>query len=251
MIDSLSNLINRYSQFLSSLHAGKCQMWHFATYRKNKIAGMPFERVLQQPAYLPQALHFQKVIIENDSDKYIAYKNNVHHWTTRCVWNKFLPMLMHLLRVDFQQDKFVEIPYIWSTCDFSYHNLPNAKFKIKVFEIGKEEVGDHEVLRSVNNCPYMSISCYHSLFKLSHLSGAIENLRDAPIQRIAVNCDSMAIPVLPILACFCKHLLVVDNRTGKSKNYMKAIIDFKPQHYISLFTEENFLFNQKHIKQIL
>ena len=38
----------------------------------------------------------------------------------------------------------------------------------------------------------------------------------------------MAIPILPILACFCKQLLVVDNRTAKDKNYMKMIIDFKP-----------------------
>ena len=135
---------------------------------------------------------------------------------------------MNALHINFNQNQFVKIQYVWNTCDFSYHNLQNAKFKIKMFDSGKEEVGDHEILRNVNNCPYMSISCYHSLFKLSHLSGAIDNLGDAPIQRIAVNCDSMAIPVLPILACFCKHLLIVDNRTGKSKNYMKAIIDFKP-----------------------
>lgn len=57
----------------------------------------------------------------------------------------------------------------------------------------------------------------------------------------------MAIPVLPILACFCKQLLVVDNRSGKNLNYMKMIVDFKPTHYIALFTEENFLFNHKHI----
>ena len=245
-------LTQKYNQFLGALTSAKCQLFHFVTYRKNKIAGIPFEQVLYMPTYLPQSLNMQKVVIENDSDKYTAYNNNVHHWTTKYVWEKFIPKLMNTLHINFNQNQFIKIPYIWNTCDFSYHNLQNAKFKIKMFDNNREEIGDHEILRNINNCPYMSISCYHSLFKLSHQSGFIENLGNSlPIQRIVVNCDSMAIPVLPILACFCEQLLVVDNRTGKNKNYMKTIIDFKPQHYISLFTEENFLFNQKHIKQIL
>lgn len=251
MNSSLSNLINKYNQFLGHLYVNKCQMFNFIVYRKNKIVEMPFERVIQWPTYLPQSLHLQKIIIENEHDKYIAYKNNIHHWTTRYVWEKIIPMLANSMHLRFNPNSFVKIPYIWNTCDFSYHNQINAKFKIKMFDLGKEEIGDHEILRNVNNCPFMSISCYHSLFKLSHQSGLIENLNVAPIQKIAINCDSMAIPILPILACFCKQLLVVDNRTAKDKNYMKMIIDFKPQYYVSLFTEENFLFNQKHIKQIL
>ena len=189
----------------------------------------------------------QKVVIENDSDKYIAYKNNVHHWTTKYVWEKFIPILMNLLHINFNQNQFVKIPYIWNTCDFSYHDLQNAKFNIKMFDSGKEEIGYHEILRNVNNCPFMVLSCYHSLFKLAHCSGTIMNLNDALLQRVAVNCDSMAIPIIPILACFCKNMIVVDNRSGKNLNYMKMIVDFKPTHYIALFTEENFLFNHKHI----
>lgn len=245
------NLIQKYNQFLGALSNINCQLFHFITYRKNKIAEMPFDKVLYMPIYLPQSLHMQKVVIENDKDKYVAYKNNVHHWTTKYVWEKFIPILMNLLHINFNQNQFVKIPYIWNTCDFSYHNLQNAKFKIKMFDNNKEEIGDHEILRSVNNCPYMSISCYHSLFKLSHQSGYIENLKNAPIQKIAVNCDSMAIPVLPILACFCEQLLIIDNRTNQRQNYIKMLVNFKPQYYIALFTEENFLFNQKYIKQIL
>lgn len=245
------NLIQKYNQFLGALSNINCQLFHFITYRKNKIAEMPFDKVLHMPIYLPQSLHMQKVVIENDKDKYVAYKNNVHHWTTKYVWEKFIPILMNLLHINFNQNQFVKIPYIWNTCDFSYHNLQNAKFKIKMFDNNKEEIGDHEILRNVNNCPFMVLSCYHSLFKLAHCSGTIMNLNDALLPRIVVNCDSMAIPIIPILACFCKNMLVIDNRSGKTLNYMKMIIDFKPTHYIALFTEENFLFNQKYIKQIL
>lgn len=60
----------------------------------------------------------------------------------------------------------------------------------------------------------------------------------------------MAIPVIPILACYCKDMLVIDNRTGKSFNFSKIALQFHPTHYISLFTEENFLFNAKHIKNL-
>ena len=245
------DLIQEYNQFLGILSNNKCQLFHFITYRKNKIAKMPFEQLLNLPTYLPSSLHIQKINIENDNDKYIAYKNNIHHWTTKYVWNNFIPQLMNILHIPFNPQQFIKIPYIWNTCDFSYHNLQNTKFKIKMFDLNKEEIGDHEILRNTNNCPFMSISCYHSLFKLSHQSGLIENLNNALIEKIAVNCDSMAIPVLPILSCFCKYLLVIDNRTSIEKNYMKMITDFRPQYYISLFTEENFIFNNKHIKQII
>lgn len=249
MIDII--LIQKYTQFIRTLSSINCQLLHFITYRKNKIAGMPFDQVLHMSTYLPQVLHMQKIIIENDNDKYIAYKNNVHHWTTKYVWEKFISVLMNALHINFNPNQFVKIPYVWNTCDFSYHNLQNTKFKIKMFDSNKEEVGDHEILRNTNNCPYMILSCYHSLFKLAHCSGIITNLNNAILQRVVVNCDSMAIPIIPILACFCKNMLIIDNRSGKKLNYMKMIIDFKPTHYIALFTEENFLFNQKHINQIL
>jgi len=137
--------------------------------------------LINLPIDIFQSANIQKIIIENDFDKYIAYKNNVHHWTTKYVWEKFIPVLMNLLHIEFNPNQFVKVPYIWSTCDFSYHNLNNVKFKIKAFDTGKEETGDHEIIRSVNDCPFMSISCYHSLFKLSHRSGFIENLNDAPV----------------------------------------------------------------------
>lgn len=235
----------KYIQFINDLQL--CKLLHFVIYRKNKISNMSFDELLKMQINLP---NYKKIILENDIDKYTAYKNNVHHWTTSYVWNSFIPVLLNQLNLKIDEKQFVKIPYIWNTCDFSYHNKIDAKFKILQFEKNKEEIGNHEILRNTNNCPFMVISCYHSLFKLSHESGMITNLNDAPINKIAINCDSMAIPVLPILACFCKQMLVIDNRTSKNKNYMKLIIDFKPQYYISLFTEENFLFQHKYIKNI-
>lgn len=244
------DLIQKYKTFISALILNKCCVNHYIIYRKNKIQNISFSDVVQMPMHLPQNVPFKKILIENDKDKYTSYKNNAHHWTTQYCWENFIPLLMRDLNVKFDQSAFVKIPYLWNTCDFSYHNNKIAKFKIKPF--GKnEEIGEHEILRNTNNCPFMILSCYHSLFKLAHCSGTIVNLNNALLQRVAINCDSMAIPIIPILACFCKNILVIDNRSGKNLNYMKIIVDFKPTHYISLFTEENFLFNHKHIAQII
>lgn len=243
-------ITNSYQQFINILLRNNCKLFHYITYRKNKIQNIAFNDVVKLPINLPYNVAYKKILIENDNDKYINYKNNSHHWTTSYCWNVFIPLLTQDLNINFNKNSFIKIPFIWNTCDFSYHNMPSMKFRIKIF--GKnEEFGDHEIIRNTNNCPYMILSCYHSLFKLSHCSGIITNANESLLPRVVVNCDSMAIPILPILACFCKNLLVIDNRTGKKLNYMKMIIDFKPTHYIALFTEENFLFNQKYIKQIL
>ena len=88
------------------------------------------------------------------------------------------------------------------------------------------------------------------LFRLSHSSGLIKNLDLNENTRLAVNCDSMSIPIIPLLAPFFKEILVVDRR-GKDKiQYWKKIIDFKPTHYFALFTEYNVFVDRKWYKNL-
>ena len=245
-----------YLSMISKLFFDGCKVFHFITYRKNKICNKSFEDILNTKLCLPNKFVVDKIIIENDNNKYVLYNGNNHHWTTNFVWNNFLPIMFSRLNVNFIKDDFIEIPFIWNNCNFSYHNMLNSKFKIWTSS-KNEEIGDHEILRITNDCPSKypaAISFYHSLFKLNHMCGRISNISDSnliTLNRVVVNCDSMSIPVIPILACYCKEMFVIDNRTGKSHNLVDQIIKFKPTHYISLFTEENFLFTQKYIKQIL
>ena len=246
----VASQIQCYNNFLAGLVAQHTKVLHFITYRKNKINGMAFEDVLKQNTFLPSCIECSKVLICNDEDKYINYKNNVHHWTTSYCWNSFIPMLMENLDIKIDILQFEEIPYIWNKCNFSYHRMNGLQFKISDFN-GNTLTGNHDVLRCVNDCPTPVLSMYHSLFRLSHQSGKISSLNGRPIlSRVVVNCDSMAIPVIPILACYCKDMLVIDNRTGKNFNFSEIALQFHPTHYISLFTEENFLFNAKHMKNL-
>lgn len=136
---------------------------------------MRFEDLLQQAVPLPSSVHYEKVVIEDVSSKYTSYKNNSHHWTTKYCWENFIPHLMAKLEIAFDKAAFEKVPYIWSNCDFSYHKLPSAKFKIADFN-GNSLTGDHDALRAVNSCPLPTISMYHSLFRLSHQSGKIDRL---------------------------------------------------------------------------
>lgn len=102
----------------------------------------------------------------------------------------------------------------------------------------------------MNDCPNPMLSLFHSLFILAHRSGYILNETCENNLKLAVNTDSMSIPVIPVLASLVKEVLVVDNRTGMS-NLKDEIMRFAPTHYLSLFTEENFIVNKKHIMNIM
>ena len=71
-------------------------IFHYITYRKNKIQNMQFNDVLKIPINLPKNIHLKKILVENDNDKYLNYKNNAHHWTTKYCWDYFIPQLMKL-----------------------------------------------------------------------------------------------------------------------------------------------------------
>ena len=88
------------------------------------------------------------------------------------------------------------------------------------------------------------------LFRLAHSSGIIRNLSTSSSLRLAVNCDSMAIPIIPVLAPFFKETLVIDRRTKENPRYWQKILAFKPTHYLALFTEYDFLVDFKHYKNL-
>lgn len=54
-----------------------------------------------------------------------------------------------------------------------------------------------------------------------------------------VNCDSMSIPVIPLLMPFFGEMLVLDNRTTMS--FKNEINRFCPTHYLALGLVRNFI----------
>lgn len=64
-----------------------------------------------------------------------------------------------------------------------------------------------------------------------------------------VNCDSMSIPVIPLLMPFFSEILVLDNRTAMS--FKNEINRFCPTHYLALGLVRNFVqYSKKDIDKI-
>lgn len=76
----------------------------------------------------------------------------------------------------------------------------------------------------------------------------ITNLNMGTGPKLAVNCDSMAIPIIPVLASYFKKILVIDRRTENKtlEEYSNHIIDFKPTHYLEIFTDYNVFLSEKY-----
>ena len=244
-------LVKKYAEMLRQLNSQRTRILHYATYRKDKIQSISFSSLIDKSVQIPSEFKLYKFIIDNDANKYVNYKNNVHHWTTDYCWKNVVPKLLNDCSIKLDSSKFKKVDFVWNNCDFSYHEeLANSKYEVEDFANQDKYTGYHNILRNVNNSPFMQISLYHSLFVLSHKSGLIQNLSTDSNKTLVINCDSMAIPIIPILACFFRKILVVDNRTGFQCNYYKQILDFKPDCYISLFTEENMLFRHKFCLQL-
>lgn len=158
------------------------------------------------------------------NDLYYGWKNNDHHWTTKYVWNNFLPRLMKDLELDFKKDDFTEIVHHSSDgkYDLTYHIPKNdaiitfndyIKHFSKTMKISELRASHDENLQ----CEGTILSTdYHRLFRGCHRVCEIINDEAVTNRNLILNCDSMSIPIIPILATYYKKILILDNRTRHS-----------------------------------
>ena len=241
----------KYLSLFAKIPATK--VLHAITYRNGKIPGKTAKELANQPLALPHAGKTLKFIIDADESKYVNYVGNEHHWTTSYCWLEAIPKIFDALEIPFASESFKKVKFVWNDCDFSYHQpIQEMKFEVEDFVTKNKISGSYDVLRNINLCPKLqySYSLYHMLFRLAHTSGVIKNLTTKTLSRLVVNCDSMAIPIIPILALFFKETLVIDKRTKDNPGYWKKLLAFRPTHYLGLFTEYNFLVDYKHCKNL-
>lgn len=226
---------------------------HAATYRNGKIPGKTAKELAALPTGLPSGERLVKFIIDRDEDKYVNYTGNSHHWTTKYCWETAIPSVFDGLGLAFNPAVFRQVKFMWNDCDFSYHvPVQDMRFRVEDFVTKSKITGGYDALRNINLCPRLqySYSLYHMLFRLSHSSGLIKNLSTESNAKLAVNCDSMSIPLIPILAPFFKETLVIDRRKNDNIQYWKKVIDFKPTHYFAIFTEYNIFTERKWHKNL-
>ena len=241
--------IDRHRSFLHKIDYAK-KLYVFA-YRNGRIPGKTAEELARLQTYVQQDNDILKFLVVNDNDKYLDYKGNEHHWTTKYCWTHVIPAIAFRFRLNFNIEDFKPVEFKWNGCDFSYH-IPvcDMQFEVRDFVSNNNIRGNHDALRNINLCPKLnySHSLYHMLFRLSHSCGMITNLNMGTGPKLAVNCDSMAIPIIPVLAPYFKKILVIDRRTENKtlEEYSNYIIDFKPTHYLEIFTDYNVFLSEKY-----
>lgn len=161
--------------------------------------------------------------IADDTAYYTGYYLNEHHITTKYIWEHYIDVIFNFMEIPFNRSDFQLVPYYDESghYDLSYHdpvNKSNTNFTyhdINMYETN----GTFDILRLVelerSGIYKNPITRYHNLFYGYHSCARIYNHNPHTDLKMLVVCDSMMIPVIPILAYYCKELTVVDNRERK------------------------------------
>ena len=151
---------------------------------------------------------------------------NEHHYLPQWSYAKLLPAAIALLKFPYDQADF----YMMSN-QTEYGNMPYLLNKnlqhYKVFApIYNESDGvlhfddyflTSNEITSCNECidPLMRKELndpYHKLFKFAHLPIIVENQTLKDGKTLLLDCDSQAIPLIPILITYYKKVIILDNR---------------------------------------
>ena len=176
------------------------------------------------PKQILDATFSPRLDLTADEDAYCTgYHLNDHHIKPRYIWDNYISTICDFLSIPFNADDFVSCPYCDESgmFDLSYHDPKDKEAtSYSYLDINMYETkGTFDILRLIaleRSGVYRNpISRYHNLFYGYHSNARIFNhTPKTPIKALIV-CDSMMIPIIPILAYYCQELTVVDNRERK------------------------------------
>lgn len=173
-------------------------------------------------------------ILFTNPDTYTLWNKNKHHWTTNYIWKNVIPKIIKCFELPFNEFDYEYVSNIvnneYGTFDVSYHRykLP-LQIKFKNLSNNENLILNMKTIKC-NPKDYNECSEYHSLFRGFHSMCIMENDKSLTDKILIFNCDSMAIPIIPILIPFYKKILILDNRVNKSfkeiiKTFMKNNCD--------------------------
>lgn len=165
-------------------------------------------------------------------ETYSEWKRNKHHWTTSYVWNHVIPNIVKTFNIPFNEmdyeivENFIKNEY--GTFNVSYHRYKKPQtIKFENLSTNEHKMLDMHTIKCSPN-EYNECSEYHALFRGFHSVCKIENSTSLTDKTLIVNCDSMAIPIIPILIPFYRNILILDNRTKKSfRDLIKSFMNDK------------------------
>lgn len=173
--------------------------------------------------------------IKNPKIRYLGYKLNEHHFTTKYHRDVIIPTLSNLLDFEFDSNDYIIISNIIETddnaFDLSYYapKDPNYRFEVKGLDCGVEYTSGFDGLLGKNEYAELlkrtgEITDYHKLYAFPHSCSIVKNLYKHNNRTLFISGDSQAVPFIPVLCTIFKEVWYFDNRSDMS---FKDLIDNK------------------------
>ena len=142
---------------------------------------------------------FSNLSIEN----YKTYKLNEHHLTTNSIWTYVFPKFMDDFGLEWSLDDYDFVPFNRDNQDLSFHEY-NKPMDI--------EVHADKVYFSLRDLDGTQLTAYHRLFVAPHQIATVYNYTSKTDRILRLNCDSMVIPLIPIISPYFQKIYVYDYR---------------------------------------
>ena len=183
--------------------------------------------------------------------RYIS-DGNTHHWTTTYVWENIIPRLSTDFNLPFKSSGFSIVANIVNGEDFSYHtpNIQDSGSFTLFNLLGRETVHfNSSALRSdATRCDV--ISPYHALFIGAHKTCVIKNDMVKNGRTLLLNCDSMAIPLVPVLTHYFEKIIHLDSRDHMDIKIPSLFEWAEITDYMALFTTMSWFVYSKPQRQL-
>lgn len=175
----------------------------------------------------------------NKAEDFYTDPLNCHHYTTE-YWYSVMNTVLGYMGITFKRNQFELYRRVFNIGDFSFL-VPKSSPWFRIVRTPVERVEDKlyywqekqiDVVRfegmsfipEDGNC---KMSPYHSLFSGMHEPCTVENLGKKEGKTIIISGNSHTIPLIPILACYCKKVICLDVRLPIDYSFIYK--DLKPE----------------------
>ena len=169
---------------------------------------------------------------------YDGWENNEHHITSKCFQNVLAPFFSYFVKTfNFNIDDFEKVPFFGEDYKYDCSYLKPISDMRFTMNINGVKIGEHLTFDQITNVrPHNDkkafkgyegsmnplYSEYHRLYRGSHACSCVINETVKNDLKIFISGDSMMIPLIPILCCYYKEVVYMDNRDNKShKDYFE------------------------------
>ena len=175
---------------------------------------------------------------------------NAHHWTTKWVYNNFIPKFSSEFNIPYNKSDFILTRNIVNGEDFSYFRY-NHPYHIKYTQYDASGVPTewHYNTYSLTN-QFNNQILYHDIFIGAHTTCSIENLSTSSTRCLLLNCDSMGIPVVPLLVPYFQKIIHLDSRNHMDMKIHSLINWEDITDYVALFTSVSWFVHNKPYRQL-